>query len=438
MAVALNSSLRVYPESISSPYSAPFASGAVLPAAQLRMAMADLPEAGGEIICNESPQPTFTVGYSAIWDFAHPGTSRDHSGSALDYLHRHQLLKKAYIFQKGLLSLPDARCCFLPRPIHWTAPLSRCLPDGLLYRLRNSWFDRSVAQQMEAFDVFHTFEDTGTASIRAARGKGALTFVERPAVHVDHMTRVCEEEARLWGCHYLPHDPPFTRSRRKSAHQAADHVLVLSDYARETYLEAGARPESVSVVPLGVDATRFHPPSLSKEDHPFRLLYVGKVCLYKGIQYLLEAWKQLALPDGELWIAGKVFSDGQHLLDRYRGLPNVRLLGFCDPAEIYRQCSAFCLPSLSEGFGLVTLEAMASGLPVLVNECCQASVRSDIDGKVLPARNVEALVEAIRLLYRNPDLCVTMGKEARARAEDCSWDSYGRRLVEVYRQQLSK
>ena len=94
--------------------------------------------------------------------------------------------------------------------------------------------------------------------------------------------------------------------------------------------------------------------------------------------------------------------------------------------------SVLVLPSIQDGFGLVVLEAMASGLPVIVSDHVGAKdcVREGVDGFIVPVRDIEALADRLLWLHDHPSQRDAMGARARERAMGYSWEAYRYRLAE--------
>lgn len=101
--------------------------------------------------------------------------------------------------------------------------------------------------------------------------------------------------------------------------------------------------------------------------------------------------------------------------------------------EWYRWADVLVLPSVSDTFGLVILEAMAAGLPVIASVASGGPdvVRDDVDGWIVPVRDPEAIAERLEALAMRPELVRTMGDAARSRAAEFSPAAYGRRLLEA-------
>jgi glycosyltransferase involved in cell wall biosynthesis len=101
----------------------------------------------------------------------------------------------------------------------------------------------------------------------------------------------------------------------------------------------------------------------------------------------------------------------------------------------------FVFPSVNEGLARVLFEAMSSGLPVVATERSGAEdcIAQGIEGNVVPARNVEALAEALLWHYKNPQASATMGRAARSRIErEFTLPHYVERVIAVYRAVLDK
>jgi len=209
--------------------------------------------------------------------------------------------------------------------------------------------------------------------------------------------------------------------------QRAD-VTIVSTEATAGALPAAWRRKT-HVVPFGVDLHRVrHDVSKAAE---FTMLFVGQMRPYKGVDVLLKAMR--LLPGVKLNIAGAGYADAEYrAMAADFGLTNVHFLGRVSDEELWRlyaESHVFVLPSTEmEYFGLVILEAMASGcVPVISDLPGPAEVVGDV-GHVVPRMDVEALAAAIADLRDSPAKRAALSERARERASRYTWE----RCVDEY------
>ena len=291
---------------------------------------------------------------------------------------------------------------------------------------RNRVFDRHAARliRRDRPDVVIA-HDYG-----AVHALGAAAILNQEIGHLAIGDRLMREEAEL--CPEFADTlaaPPsrglLDRTRRAAA--TADQILVPSEYVRDTYIAEGTDPARIVLLPYGVATDRFQPPP-ERPDRPFRILFVGRISQRKGIGYLLEAVKRLVLKDAELVLVGTPVGQAA-ALDGYAGFFRlIRQVPHTEIHRLYHDARIYVFPSLHEGSSLTIYEALASGLPVITTPNAGSVVRDGSEGYIVPIRDTDALMDRILRLYRDPALCLEMGRAARARAEEYSWAAYRRRL----------
>jgi len=206
--------------------------------------------------------------------------------------------------------------------------------------------------------------------------------------------------------------------------QLADRSIVASNYTRRTLMAGGIDDESITVVPYGVDLDFFTPGSPNMG--AFRLLFVGQPVRQKGLHYLLEAWNRLKLPNAELHVVARS-GRSNAVLSRYSDKFIFHEdLDWTSLREEYRRADLVCLPSLSEGFGLVTLESLACGTPVLASDAAGSSelLEQGQDGFVIPAADLPSLVVALESAYSDRPRLREMRAAARRKAERFPWSRF--------------
>lgn len=197
----------------------------------------------------------------------------------------------------------------------------------------------------------------------------------------------------------------------------------------------------IKVAPLGTDTTSFHPnhPARVVEiPFPRRVLFVGRFARFKGLDVLIRSLCSLPAEYGAVLIGdGPQGSLVKEMVDRLGLRERVLLPGIIPNDDLpgwYRACDLFVLPSVlrSESFGIVSLEAMASGLPVITTELGTGTSlynRDGVTGRVIPPGNAEALAAAIIDCYEHRQ---EMGRAARLEVErHYSLDVFRRRIREL-------
>ena len=274
-------------------------------------------------------------------------------------------------------------------------------------------------------------------SLRAARRAGALTIVESQCAHARHMDRVLRREEKAVGSWQHFHNR-WTVSRFEREYAEADYVYCYSAYARRTLLEEGVPAEKTFNIPVSVEM----PPkaAVHREGDKFRVLFVGYLSLLKGFRYLLAAWDMLDLKDAELYLRGGTGDRCcRRILADWRRRMEFTVDGACGPVP-YEEFSVLVLPSLTDSFGQVVPEAMAAGLPVVVSENVGSAecVREGVDGFVVPVAGPGALAERLRMLHGDRELLARMGRAARERAAEYSFEAFRGRYAAAIRERLGR
>lgn len=290
-------------------------------------------------------------------------------------------------------------------------------------------FDAAVGRRLareRSLRIVHGFEGSTLATFRAARRLGLVTVLDVPNAHEYSLRAILEEGGRA---------DSFDSARVREERQLADYVLAPSGFVVSCLREHGVPGERIVEIPFGVDPARFAPGANGRRDRSFRALFVGRIGRRKGVRYLLEAWRRLALPEAELVLIGVPDAAGRALLREYAG--GHRWIGALPNHEVHRwfqESDVFVLPSLSEGSAYVSYEAMASGLPLVTTPSSGTVARDGIDGFVVADRDVDALCERIAFLHEHPDARREMGSRARALIEArYTWRHYRRRVAAAYR-----
>lgn len=201
-------------------------------------------------------------------------------------------------------------------------------------------------------------------------------------------------------------------------------ICFLSEYSRQVGLGIGVAAEQARVTPPGVDAALYQPAPV-KDDV---VLFAGKLNPRKGLDELVAVAQ--ALPQ----VRFQVLYWGSHPraapLHRLR---NVEMLGVTRDAsvrEAFARARLFFFPSRAETYGMVLVEAMASGCAVI------STIDLEYDGIRVSAGDTAAMIRAVGELWNDRGRSLAMGEANVRRAQGITWERYARGLLSIYQELL--
>ncbi len=287
----------------------------------------------------------------------------------------------------------------------------------------NHWYDFRVPRAMhelirrERIDLIHSHLPTQNFySCLAGSLAGRKTVVTyHGAIELDH-SGGWKETIRLAGVRHL-----------------ADAVVVVCNYVGRLLLEARFSPEKIIRIYNGINIDRFRvtaPGRLRRElNLPADTRLVGCVANLresKGHAFLIQSARMVIdrYPDTHFVAVGDIDPDiGRPLFALVNELQlwdRFHFLGFRrDVPEILGELDVFVLPSMSEGFPLVALEAMAAGRPVVATQCGGPAevVEDGITGRIIPPGDADAIAGAVMELLANRELAAVLARRGQAKVE---------------------
>ena len=208
-------------------------------------------------------------------------------------------------------------------------------------------------------------------------------------------------------------------------------------------------PGDYEIIPNGVDTASYAAarPFPEYRDGKLNILFVGRLEKRKGAMYLLRAYAQLKRRNPGIRLI--LCSSGPQLGEVRRFIRNERLEDVLlagrvtdeDKARFFKTADVFCAPSTGqESFGIVLLEAMAAGVPIVASDIhgYKRVVQRNVSGLLVEPRDPGALAAALERILRDPDLRARMGAAGRQRATEYDWDHVTRRLVAFYEDAIAR
>jgi len=306
---------------------------------------------------------------------------------------------------------------------------------------RDVSFGRFISKvlEKEKFDIFWGYNGSSLEAILKANEMGKMSICETQLAYIPFTKKILTEEALLhpeWADSLdFANLPSYYEQRLEQEPIEATRVIAISTFLKSTLIGGGVDERKIDVLPLGFDINTVRYNELKWKgitDRPLKVLFAGKVTQGKGIKYALEAVKQFKKSDIELHIIGIVHGGGKafetysdHYI--YHGkMPQQALF------SSYTDFDVLLFPSISEGFGLVALEAMGAGVPVISTPNTNAFelIDNGKNGFIVPIRNIETIVDALQQ-FRNmdEDMYREMTFNARQKAINYTWDVFQKRLA---------
>jgi phosphatidylinositol alpha-mannosyltransferase len=365
------------------------------------------------------------------YDFAHPGGVILH----IAYLERYftKMGHEVKVIAPASRAIPDFGDRFIPigrpRPIPSSGSIARVTVS--------LWLAPKIKEVLarEQFDVIHLHEPLMpmlcTSILRLSDTANVGTF------HASY-----GKPGYNFG---RPIGKWFLRRWFRNLHGKIAVSRPAVEYARSNF------PGYYNIIPNGVDVEHFSPdvaPIEEFKDGKLNILFVSRLEKRKGLNYLLQAFKQVKeeIPDSRLIVVGP----GTRLRHRYEkyvarsGLKDVIFVGlvsYDDLPRYYQTADVFCAPAIgSESFGIILLEAMAMGKPIVASniEGYASVISHGVDGLLVPPADKDKLAQALISLLNDEALRKEMGDKGRIKALEHSWERIAQRVFAYYIRVLSE
>jgi len=281
--------------------------------------------------------------------------------------------------------------------------LSIPYPEALLHRVFGHWAARRIAA--EQWDVVHSFSGVSEEILRATSGRAGLRMMVRGSAHIRTQARILEEE-ELRTRTRMDRPSRWIVAREEREYAVADRILVLSQFAWDSFVAEGVGPGRLALLPLGarLDHFRLAPEIVEARcarilsGEPLRVLFVGALSFQKGLLDMASVLRGPGSRRFQFRFVGPGSNEARSLVKSLHPLaefipkqPQHEL-----PAQ-YAWGDLFVFPTIQDGFAVVLAQAAAAALPILTTtNCCGPDlIREGETGWVLPIRSPQAFIDRL-------------------------------------------
>ena len=338
------------------------------------------------------------------------------------------------VWRHSLDTLPRRKvhCWLLPLVIKKSVakiqyPALRAFGEWLAWVSFDWWVSIQVRRQRPALVV--GYEMCCLRTFQVARAMHIPCLLDAAAFH-------CALQERVLGAGNGARRAFFERrlrQRKLDELKLATHIVCASALARRSYVDAGVDPTKVTVNAVGCDVERFAPDVRVRRSGAAKFVFVGVPVHHKGFDVLCHAFSNVLslAPNAELHVVG----DASLIVKS--ALPNqIRLhgkLGHRELAQLLTTMDCLVLPSRLESFGMVVVEALAVGLPVIVSDRVGAMelVQEGKNGWVVPAGDERALEYRLLVACAQVETLRVMRDDCVRSAAPYDWSHYSQRAVDL-------
>jgi glycosyltransferase involved in cell wall biosynthesis len=288
--------------------------------------------------------------------------------------------------------------------------------------------DGLAGKLVDQSDVFVALSGSGLQTGTLFRAQDKPYVCDRGSSHILYQQNILNEESDLNGAPRPFFDPRIVE-RELREYETSSVITVPSRFAEQSFSNQNLPAGKVRRISYGVNLANFHPTASPDHDR-FDVLFVGSLCLRKGLPYLLRAFSKFNHPRKRMTLVGSQTPDTIYF-SKLLTQDNVRVLGHVPHLklkDIMSRSHAMVLPSVEEGLALVMAETLACGCPVIAtkNTGAEDLFEDGKEGFIVPIRSEAALSEKLQILADNPILREKMSHAAVSRGVSQSgWTQYG-------------
>lgn len=355
------------------------------------------------------------------------------------------------IVQRKSPTLPDElvtiQCIFLGLFLlfFYKLPLNRKYRDWLFEYVHNQ-FGKCVAKYAieNNVDAVIMYDTTCNECFRILKEKAPhikriqdVSIANRAFMKINYEKdiertgdlRLKKEQINLWESNIL--------KRNTEELNLTEYFIVASNMSKRSLMFSGIAEDQIYIIPYGVEFEKF--PCCRRNDSHGRLhlIYVGQITFRKGLHHLLRIISTEFKETCDLSVIG-FYNQSNELYQEYKNRENIKFVGFVNHTNLvdyYHSSDLFVFPTLGEGFGLVILEAMSSGLPCIVSDLAGGddAVDNGKNGFVFRAGDDKDFSSKLQWFVDNRKRLAEMSEYSSSHVRKYTWDIYYKNIQQTIR-----
>lgn len=287
-----------------------------------------------------------------------------------------------------------------------------------------------VSKKSEVYIIFSSYALYSARRIKKLNPQ-AIIILERSSVHIAEQDKLLKESGGKG-------IDKFNLNKQLKEYEEVDFIMTCSNFIKDSFIKRGVPSQKLLLNYLGVDTQEFYVLPSTKNRTKFVVGYVGAMSVRKNIKGLINAIKILLEEHKvgiELLLVGGIDQNSFNKKElEHNFITYIPPVPQKDLVNYYNQMDLFVLNSIEDGFGMVTLQAMSCGLPVIISEMAGSRelINDGENGFIVPASNDQLLAKKILWFYNNRSAGRQMGSKNRdIVSENYTWSRYGQRYLNI-------
>ena len=313
----------------------------------------------------------------------------------------------------------------------------------LVQRIAYSSISNFIIKNVNNYDIFIIQASLGKDCLPFLKNK--ITLLDKYSEHVSVGKKISEKEFKKKKLK-IPFEEfystnSFLINQELNEYKIVNKIVLPSKFAYKTFIDEGYNPSKLHIVEMsGIDFKKFYLTSYPNKE-TFEILFMGRLTLNKGIDYLIESFKNLNIKNKRLKMYGVISEDGKEYFKNMKLPKDVEILStvrFNNLKYIYSKSDVLVQPSLFDGFSNVVTQALACGCPVVTTSNTGASdvVKDGVNGYVVPIMDSESITQSLYKIYDEKNKSsFSRDNIAKSVAQYKDWNKYSidyKELIETF------